>query len=470
VPLGAGGLRLGGRFGYPGLLLGAFEEQTELSYWDYQARYDARIARNTYVQLVTFGSLDFLQNPPWAEPDDQFSDIDIEFHRLEGRLVYRRKGSEIGSALRLGYDDSAIDNELAVQAFSIGPRLWARFRLAPEATLRMGADMLGSVGSIDSVSGRAPTVFAGRRQIRVDLPQYADVPARNAGGAFAELALQPAAWTRVNLGARSDVWVVQGETSVAADPRVRWTVLPVEDVELYVAGGIAHQPAVYLVPVPGLTEVALDRGLQQSLQSELGVGFELPFDIRLDVQGYLHSYDDLLLPELYAPDDGATVPTVEALSYGIELFARRRVGAISGSLSYTLGWASAEGPGGEKFAPEFDVRHVLNLVLQYSRDLGWQAGTRLHFRSGRPFNQFPPAETSPTYRVRLPPFARADARVGYAWRTDWGVLTAYGEWLNLTLAEEYLGAECLYGSCEAQSARPLPVLNFGPNVGVRAAW
>jgi hypothetical protein len=468
APLGEGGVRVAGRYGYPGPLLSALDNDMSLSYWDYQGRIDLVVAPKTHAEFVLLGSFDSLDEPFWAGPSDRFTAIDLEFHRLEARLFRRTDAVEVGGAVRVGYDTSSIDRELAVEAASFGPRTWAAWKLGDDARLRVGADMLGSVGDIESISGSAPTVFAGRRQIRVDLPFVADAPARNAGGTFAELALKPASWNALELGARWDAWIVGGTTETAVDPRLRVIFYPADAWDLHVAGGLTHQPAVFLFPIPGLTEVALDRGLQEAIQSDAGVGVELPGRLRFEMQGFVHHYQNLLLPELYAPEEGATVPTVDAWSYGAEVFLRRPAEErLSGWVSYTLAWATAhQPPDGRSFAPEFDVRHVLNVVVQARWEAGWQVGGRLHAHSNRPFNQFDLGRQDPTYAIRLPWFMRADARVGYAWLTSWGAMLVYAEWLNLTLAQEALGAECLYGTCTKQTAPAV----FIPNLGARAQF
>ncbi|MDH5673094.1 MAG: Plug domain-containing protein [Myxococcales bacterium] len=466
-PLGDGMLRLAARYGYPGLVLSLFEPNATLSYWDYGTRWLQPLESGSRVELIAFGSSDALHNPPVSEGSVRFDDMAIEFHRLEARLVHRGGGVEVGSALRLGYDRSSLDQELTVRALSLGPRAWLSTRLSPELRLRAGADMLGSVGEIDSVQGQLPPVVAGRRDLRVDLPVYAEAAGRNAGGSFLELLWKPAPTVAAELGARADVWVVEGKATGAFDPRLRLTWSPLAELDLHIAGGITHQPAVFLYPIPGLTEVALDRGLQRALQSDAGVGLQLPLGYRIEVQGFLHHYARLMLPELYAPIEGASVSTVEALSYGIEGFLRMpRAGRLSGWISYTLGWARAWPEAGPAFAPEFDVRHVLNTVAQFQLLERLQLGARVHVRSGRPFNHFEAASAIPTYEVRLAPFARLDTRIAYRFEPDWGELLLYAEWLNLTFAQESLGAECLYGSCQAQTA-PAIVL---PNLGVRAQW
>jgi hypothetical protein len=439
---------------------------TALDYWDYQTRLDLPFSSHGRFQVIALGSYDKLANPPWSDEDDRFQSIDLQFHRLELRVIQTFDRIEYGSAVRLGYDHSSIDRDLRVSAFNVGPRVWLDVLLGSSARLHTGADFQGSVGDIQSLTMDAPLQVAGRRQLRFDLPLIADAAARSAGGVFGELGLRVTSWSKLDLGLRADMWLVDGRSNTALDPRVRYTVFVSDDLELHAAAGMAHQPAVYAFPLPGLTEVALDRGLQEALQAEIGAALHLPLDMRLEAEIFAHHYSHLLLPELYAPNEGESPHDVGALSYGLELMLRRddRNG-LSGWIAYTLGWADAQvAPDGAEFSPEFDVRHVLNVVLQ-QRFGNFSLGGRLFLRSGRPFNQFD-ASAEPIYTLQLPGFVRVDARVGYGWATSWGAMQVYLEWLNLTLTSEALGAECFYGACSVQRA---PVIYF-PNAGLRAQF
>jgi hypothetical protein len=234
---------------------------------------------------------------------------------------------------------------------------------------------------------------------------------------------------------------------------------------VHAALGLAHQPTVFLLPVAGLTDVALGDGLSRAIQSENGAGYELPWAFRLELQGYLHHYDRLLLPELV--EDGAIgedPPLASALAYGAELYLKRETGQdLSGWVSYTLGWATADsGPDViGKFRPDFDVRHILNVVAQWRVYRGLTLGGRMQARSGRLVQQL-----NPRYEQRLPWFVRADVRIGYAWQGRWANMLAYVEWLNLLVRREYLDADCVFGQCRAVTAPPVSI----PNIGVRAAF
>jgi hypothetical protein len=465
VPVAGGALDAAVRYGYPGPLLRVISPDTTLSYWDYQSRLDLPIGDGARVQVIALGSYDELINPKSEENENRFGSVKLQFHRLELRLIKRFAHAELGTAVRLGVDQSSVDQDLSVDAFDVGPRVWLDAQASSTTRVRVGADLQGSTGSITSADISAPLQVAGRRQLRLDVPLIAEAAARSASGVYAELHWNPAKWTELELGARGDLWIVDGDPTAAFDPRARWTIYAGDRVALHVAAGMAHQPAAYLFPLPGLTEVALDRGVQESLQSEAGVAIELPWDLQLEAQFFAHHYARLLLPELYAPDEGEIAPRSDALSYGVETMLRREGrGDLTGWVSYTLAFADAQVEGGgAKFSPEFDIRHVLNVVLLQQLGAGFSLGGRLSLRSGRPFTQFD-ANAKPIYELRLPGFVRVDARFGYTWGTSWGAMQAYVEWLNLTISKEALGAECFYGACRLQYAPAI----FFPNAGVRA--
>jgi hypothetical protein len=467
VPVDGGTFAVAGRYGYPGPLLRIISPNTALDYWDYQTRLDLPLSSHARFQVVGLGSFDSLSHPPWSQQNDRFQNVALQFHRLELRVIQRFDNVEFGSALRLGVDRSSIDRDLRVDAFTMGPRVWVDVALGSRARLHSGADFQASVGNIQSQNMDAPLEIAGRRQVRFDLPLIADAAARSAGGVFVELGVRPTDWSKLDVGLRSDLWLVDGRSDAALDPRLRYTVYVGSNLALHAAVGMAHQPAVYAFPLPGLTEVALDRGLQESLQAEIGAALRMPWDLQLEAELFAHHYTRLMLPELYAPNEGESPPHADALSYGLELMLRRESrGGLRGWIGYTLGWADARvGGSGTTFSPEFDVRHVLNLVLEQRFGGGFAVGARLFWRSSRPFNQFD-ANFQPVYELRLPGFARIDARVGYSWTTSWGAMQVYLEWLNVTLDSEVLGAECFYGRCSLQRA---PVIFF-PNAGARAQF
>ena len=466
APLGTGDLMVSGRLGYPKLAIlaaqgiGAMEPGTKLNYWDGQVRYAMPVGKHDRAEFVWIGSFDSV-NLPGVSNNTRAGVSRLEFHRVETRLVHELPRGEVGAALRFGYDGSELGTALSVRSYTVGPRVFSKFRLG-EHTVRVGGDLYTSVGKIVDAEG---SLGSPEGDIEVSLPHIAEASARNQGGVWSEAQVITSERTRMELGLRFDYWSVESHINWAVDPRIRamWDVT--DELELHAAFGLGHQPAVFLLPVPGLTDVALDKGLTRSIQSEVGAAYSLPYEIELEVQGFLHHYDGILLPELVT--DGAVEddpPLSSALSYGVEVFLKRaQTERLSGWVSYTLGFATADsGPDViGKFHPDFDVRHVLNTVAQWRIWRGLTLGGRMQLRSGRLIEQL-----NPRYEQRLPWFVRADARIGYKWRGRWADMLAYFEWLNMFVRREYLDADCVFGQCRATSAPPISI----PNLGVRAEF
>jgi hypothetical protein len=155
---------------------------------------------------------------------------------------------------------------------------------------------------------------------------------------------------------------------------------------------------------------------------------------------------------------------VSANAYGVEVFLKRTLSrSLTGWISYTLGFAEADS-GPEiigKFKPDFDVRHVVNTIMQWKVWRGLEIGGRFSARSGRLIEQL-----NPSYAQRLPYFVRMDVRIGYRWQGRFANMLAYFEWLNMLARKEYLDADCLLGKCIASAVTPISI----PNVGIRAEF
>ena len=517
IPLGKTRLTVAGRYGYPGLLLSVFSEEAVLAYWDYQLRYRAPISDHDRFELTVFGAYDKV-----GEKRDSDDNVSLEFHRAELRLVRDLAAAEFGLGLQLGYEQSNLANEVAVDAARIGARIWSIFALGGRARARLGADMLAAVGHIDEPSpdpgdmsapptslgdpGLAPTVdrppnpFPDPSESEesedgssFDDPLYAAVAARNQAGLFAELELPlPADWTFAP-GLRFDAFITGSEAQVALEPRVTLSWQALEPLQLHAAFGLGHQLAALPVPLPGFNDVALEHGLQEALRGELGVELRAG-DLLVALELFYSHLSDLLLPlqfldceegsddEESCPDDGSLARS-DVDAYGVEVFVKRELAAaLSGWLSYTLAWA--EGSIGDfEFTPEFDVRHVANAVLSYRIGGGFSAGSRLHYRTGKLESLTLAASSSSAessagpdapLRVerRLPGFFRLDLQISYGWRPDWGKMRITLEWLNATMSREAIGLDCSVAegsprpSCEVDYTPAI----FIPNLAMRAEF
>ncbi len=464
-PVGKGTVTFSGHVGYPSgaiavaRTLGLVKEGTSLTYYDGQLRYRVPVGAKSRFELVWLGSTN-TANLPGLSNNPRAGASSLHFQRVEPRFVHQVSRGEVGAALRFGYDDASLGDALQARATTFGPRIWSQLQFGAHS-VRFGGDLYATVGNVYDGPG---TLSTPQGELLISLPLYSQAPGRNQGGIFAQTSLQMSPRTQLELGGRFDYWSTNGQVELAFDPRTRFILNATEKLQLHAAFGMGHQPAVFMLPLPVLSDIAVSKGLTRSYQAEVGVGYDLPYDTRLEVQAFYHHYDGLLLPELlidgYVPENP---PLVSAHAYGLEMFLKRDLNAsVTGWVSYTLSYAEADsGDLIGKFKPDFDVRHVLNTVLQWRVWKRWEIGGRFSARSGRIIEQL-----NPSYAQRLPWFVRTDMRLGYRWQGHFAKMLVYFEWLNMWVRPEYLDADCLLGTCRVATA---PVISI-PNLGVRAEF
>jgi hypothetical protein len=468
VPLEGGGrITAAGRFGYPRSVLFAVSPGTQLWYGDYQAKLELPLSHRDRFELVWLGSYDYLDGVLGVSGDfgvgislpPDFA-MQLSFHRLDLRLIRDTERGELGTAIRLGYDHTRFEEQLRVDMAHVAPRVWWEYREHPKVKLRVGAEMIGWAGRLDNPVADQTPIPSGS----ITLPPSARAPTRSTSSVYLETRLLPVEALALEMGVRGDLWLEGERTDVSADPRLRVTWLPVDGLDVQAGVGLAHQVPVFLVPLPGLELVSVADGLQRVVQTDAGVGVQLPADLRIEARGYFHQYRDAMLNR---DANFASSPLQgDVRSYGTELFLRRNAAqAVSGWVSYGLGRSRAWTPDGEAFVPPFDVRHVLNVVTRLRLGDRVTVGGRFHARSGAVVNESLGGLRPSGQRVRLPWFVRLDLRVAYGWTPSWGGAELYLEWLNASFTREPIGAECLFGRCSLVQG-PLIVL---PSIGFRAS-
>ena len=492
APLGGGSsVAVAARYGYPGLLVSLFAPGVDLQYWDYQARADLRIDRRTTAQLVWIGSFDLLSIREQSDGDT--TTTIVQFHRAEVRLI-RDLGNhaELGLALRGGYDESSISSSdqsslsVAFSTATIGPRVWAAFREGP-VRARVGADLVGSFGRptlrAPPGPGGSEDLFSGNDSA------FSRASARSTGGAFAELVIAPDPTWELTLGGRFDLWTAGRYVTGALDPRARFEVRVAQGLALHAAIGVVRQPASFLVPLPGLSDVPILNGLQTAIQAEAGGRYELG-NLEVELQAFAHRYEGLAFVDFFLVSLASSeicerpggacrprerAPRTNGTSWGGELFARLSPShdfPLSGWLSYTLSWNELDATEGLVMRPSYDIRHVLNLVLQWTVVEGFTIGTRLFVRSGAPRGvHYTDMQGHPALLQReLSPFFRIDAQLAYAWDAGWGRMRLSLDVFNATASEEPITLSCqdldgfgVPSNCSETRTPPI----VAPNIGLR---
>jgi hypothetical protein len=240
------------------------------------------------------------------------------------------------------------------------------------------------------------------------------------------------------------------------EPRGGFAQTLTPTVRLKLAGGIYHQymqlvateavsAADFYVPIDQTAEVG------QSWQAVAGVDWRWRPSTLFSIEGYYTDLSNLVsLDNTTAAN--APLETADDLFYlngtgyatGLELFARRDIGPLTGWVGYTLGWTRREFPelnGGKAFPPKYDRRNDLSAAGEYRRGK-WRFGGAFVYATGQAFTPVasrytirdPAAGVTPDdiqliqgerNSARLLPYNRLDASVA----RSFSLFGARAEWM-----------------------------------------
>ena len=265
--------------------------------------------------------------------------------------------------------------------------------------------------------------------------------------------------TQVRLGLRTTFFSEGQRWNVMPRYSVRRTVAP--NVRLKVGGGTYRQ---YLQQVTtegfsgGDFWVPLDKTVKpgRALQTVVGTEWEPSRRYQLTAEFYYNDLDDLVLLDNNIAADSQDTSSDDVFksgghgyATGIELFAQRRTGALTGWIGYTLGRTRRTFPElneREGLPPKYDRRHDIKAVATYRRG-PWRYGANFVYATGQAFT---PA--SARYTLRSPatgsvedyvlPAARNSARLLPYHRLDVSLRRSFSPWGSD--AEWYLQISNLY--------------------------
>ena len=454
------------RYGYPGLILSLATNQLSLSYWDYQFRLDGGNPRNGWTAMF-FGAKDELDTPSsTATPGDPNPPLApaliLDFHRADLRAYHGSGGFDGLYRLVLGYDhtDSSGSN---VATWVLEPSMRWKYRTSDRFTLVWGLE-----GSYHDFNQGQPS--ATRSANAISLSTFtADLRALFVGSALVEMLWRPSSRWLIRPGVREDVYYDYNNTRSAIDPRltVRYKLaernLPelaagsdASAIWLKGAVGIYHQPPRFVLPLPGFDTMPLRYGLQESIQTSLGIEAPLREHFSLTLEGYF-AYMDPTLFDLSVNSQNlnttgnttltptTTIPpatTAQQLldrlaspttgrAYGVEVMVRRESkSGLFGWLSYSLSRSERYRDG--SWVPyDFDRTHLVNLVAGLRLPRNWDLGVRFQYQSG-----LPETTTSGYNTARADGYSRVDLRIDK--RAVWNkwMLDFYIDILNAALLPE----------------------------------
>ncbi len=216
----------------------------------------------------------------------------------------------------------------------------------------------------------------------------------------------------------------KAETKIQLSPRFGLS-FPISDKGVFHAayGHFFQMPSfakMYNEPLYALTAIQLegrtlgnaDLKPETTIQYELGLQQQISDDIAADITAYYKDYKNLLGVE--------NITTIDAVAYkrfinrdygysrGITLGLRKTSGFVNGAINYSYSFASgsASDPekinliyastqiGGEPFAfvdrkilpLDWDQRHTLNMILNFSQVQNWNLSLVAYLNSGQPYS------------------------------------------------------------------------------------
>jgi TonB family protein len=417
-------------------------------YYDYQLLADTRPSPKSYFRIGFLGY------------DDRFRLVD-DASADGGDLEAINASVGVGTIFEASLSDSTrLDATLSLarfrQRFAQGNILFdtvahgfvgrseLAHRLLPNATLRMGLDLLVAPYTIE---GQIPEEAASGAP---DIGSAVTTPTRvfDRNGTF----LQPAAYAELSVkasrraelvsGVRGDYSFENRRFDVSPRLTARYDLVPgARRLSLKGGSGLFHQP-------PGLGEIVLSdepKRLRSARAWQNSLGFEkqLTDKLELSVEGFFNLLDNLITRQ---PDERGALRYVNEGTgrvFGAELMLRyTEDDDFFGWVSYTLSRSERSYGDGQPSELFFlDQPHILTVLGSYNLGRGWEVGARFRFTSGNLYTPcvsglFSSTATSylcvngPRLSERVEPFHQLDIRVDKRWVFSNFTLGVYLDLIN----------------------------------------
>ena len=484
---------VGGHWAYGASIVSALVPSVGVGYGDYQARIGYKLSSTERVQLLGFGSYDYLAlvgqediptNLGVVDLDDPGKSgrdvvtrqnvkttlLDTDFHRVD--LKYEKaleSGGRAVAGVTLGLDQSRNVGVQLARDHKLAARGGIELPLANGgATLRAGLD--ASIDDFHIVPCREVLVTdrcapgddpAGRRDFvgafRDLFPSRTDFTA----GGFVETEVKLGERSSLVPGLRVDVHHSMGDTDVAIDPKISGRFAVTEHLFLVPAVALASQRPAF-APLPALVIGGIPGGLQRSLQSSFGAEVRLG---PIEVVAAVFRQATFGLTDAIGTGRGTDLDTDRFLrrtqgdTYGLEIGAqgplRRDMVFL---LSYTLSRATRRAEDGRTIPSAYDRTHVAQFALLYDFGGGWRGGFRHVFYTGFPADEVGPDREPAEDPPRVKPFYRVDARLSKRWAVGKkGWVSLVMDVQNATLSKEVFDVACTAKGCTPQTIGPVSI-------------
>ena len=306
--------------------------------------------------------------------------------------------------------------------------------------------------------------------------------------------------TTARLGMRAS-YFSEGER-FHIEPRLSLSRALTDATRVKASAGSYHQH-LQLIATEGFNGgdvwIPLDETVEpgESIQVATGVDWSPSKSWELSVEGYYTDLRDLVTVDTRVASDSADenntaeeifISGGEGYATGVELFAQKRAGPLTGWIGYGFGWTKrtfAEMNQGESFSPKHDRRHDFSLVATW-RHGKWVLGLTQVYATGQAFT---PASARYSMRApaigtmlpddlllpaaknsaRLFPYHRMDVSIKRRlrfWGTDWG---AYVQVFNVynRRNEWFVQYDTSESDVDPEVVKMLPIL---PTIGINFSF
>lgn len=196
----------------------------------------------------------------------------------------------------------------------------------------------------------------------------------------------------LDIGMRANLMSISQRGPFLLEPRVNFTYMPVPTLSLKAVIGRYSQEVATLSNENELISifepwVIIPSYLSPSEATHLIVGIQKYFTDKFSVE--IEAYYKYMTNLLEENDKKTTISSydyvnVDGESYGGEFMLKMQESKFYLTTSYSLGWAYKFNDD-IKYPPRYDIRHSVNLLLDYDFGEGWIASSNWIFNTGMPF-------------------------------------------------------------------------------------
>ncbi len=447
-PLGQGSWMVAGRRTYLDPMFRAIRRYTDelegLGYWfyDVNAKVNTQLTPNDHLAISAYGGDDHLDISVRGNSTSSDSANVLSFGNNWGNKALTGRWTHVFSPALFGrmmalY--SKYQSDISLDLFGTSIAVHNRVQ---EVSFKSGLDYFATANHTLR-TGVDLAFFRFDYGVRFDQYENDQVVKPYLLSAYLQDDWQVTPLTQARLGLRGTYYEEGGHLSL--NPRFSLSRVLQEGWRVKLAGG-SYRQYLQLVSSEGFSGgdlwLPLDKTVEpgHSYQAVSGLEWEPSTSYRFSLETY---YTDLINLVVLDEERGENVEqeTSEDVfktggsgyATGVELFAEKRRGRLSGWLGYTLGWTRRTFPdidAGRTFAPKYDRRHDVSLTATYRLDR-WTWTANFAYGTGQAYT---PAAARYTLRDpasglrvnRLLAARRNTARLLPYHRLDVGLRSAFG--------------------------------------------